>query len=184
MNGRPSTGERHGADARSRGSGRGCRHPGPRRRYLMASVEDRWFSARPGPDGKKAKKARHGSGRRWKVHYTDPDGRQRSESFDRRVDAERFKATAEADILRGVFIDPDAGKITLRKYALDIWFPAQTFGASTRERVESRQAACPPRHRRGQGPRLGPPDRTVPPPPPDPGVAAPPPGHAGPAPRR
>src|SRR5260370_36722072 len=104
----------------------------------MASVEDRWYHAKPGPDGKKAKKARHGTGRRWKVHYTDPDGRQRSESFDRRVDAERFKATAEADILRGVFIDPDAGKITLRKYALDTWFPAQTFGASTRERVESR----------------------------------------------
>jgi hypothetical protein len=37
-----------------------------------------------------------------------------------------------------VFIDPDAGKITLRKYAMEIWLPAQTFGASTRERVESR----------------------------------------------
>jgi integrase len=104
----------------------------------MASIEDRWFSAKPGPDGRKAKKARHGTGKRWKVHYTDPDGRQRSESFDRRVDAERFKATAEADILRGVFIDPDAGKITLRKYATEIWLPAQTFGPSTRERVESR----------------------------------------------
>ena len=55
-----------------------------------------------------------------------------------RVDADRFKATVEADILRGVFIDPDAGKITLRKYALEIWLPAQTFGPSTRERVESR----------------------------------------------
>jgi len=104
----------------------------------MASIEDRWFSAKPGLDGRKAKKARHGTGKRWKVHYADPDGRQRSESFDRRVDAERFKATAEADILRGVFIDPDAGKITLRKYATEIWLPAQTFGPSTRERVESR----------------------------------------------
>jgi hypothetical protein len=52
----------------------------------MASIEDRWFSARPGPDGKKARKPRHGAGKRWKVHYTDPDGRQRGESFDRRVD--------------------------------------------------------------------------------------------------
>lgn len=104
----------------------------------MASIEDRWFHARPGPDGKKAKKPRYGTGKRWKVHYTDPDGRQRSESFDKRVDADRFKATAGADILRGVFIDPDAGKITLRKYATEIWLPAQTFGPSTRERVESR----------------------------------------------
>ena len=102
----------------------------------MASIEDRWFSAKPGADGKKARKPRHGTGKRWKVHYTDPDGRQRSESFDRRVDAERFKTTVEADILRGVFIDPDAGNITLRKYAMETWLPAQTFGPSTRETVE------------------------------------------------
>jgi len=63
-------------------------------------------------------------------------GRQRSESFDRQVDAARFKATAEADLLRGGFIDPDAGKITLRRYATEIWLPAQTFGPSTRETVE------------------------------------------------
>lgn len=104
----------------------------------MASIEDRWFHAKPGPDGKKARKPRHGTGKRWKVHYTDPDGRQRGESFDRQVDAARFKATAEADILRGAFIDPDAGQITLRKYATETWLPAQTYGDSTRERVESR----------------------------------------------
>lgn len=104
----------------------------------MASIEDRWYHARPGPDGKKMKKPRHGTGKRWKVHYTDPDGRQRGESFDRQVDAARFKATVEADVLRGFYVDPAAGDITLRRYALDVWFPAQTFGHSTRERVESR----------------------------------------------
>ncbi len=102
----------------------------------MASVEDRWFHARPGPDGKKARKSRHGSGKRWKVHYTDPDGRQRSDSFDRRVDADRFKSTVEADILRGTYIDPDAGSITLGRYVTEIWLPAQTFEPSTRETVE------------------------------------------------
>jgi hypothetical protein len=94
--------------------------------------------ARPGPDGKKARKPRHGTGKRWKVHYTDPDSRQRSESFDRKVDAESFKTNVEADLLRGAYIDPDAGTITLRKYAEEIWFPAQTFGPSTRELVETR----------------------------------------------
>ena len=103
----------------------------------MASIEDRWFSARPGPDGKKARKPRHGTGKRWKVHYTDPDGRQRGESFGRRVDAERFKATIEADIVRGVYIDPDAGRRTLKAYG-ESWLAAQTFGESTRERTESR----------------------------------------------
>lgn len=93
----------------------------------MASIEDRWFSARPGPGGKKARKPRHGTGKRWKVHYTDPDGRQRGESFERRVDAERFKATVEADIVRGVYIDPDAGRRTLKAYG-ESWLAAQTFG--------------------------------------------------------
>jgi integrase len=102
----------------------------------VASIEDRWFSAKPGPDGKKARKPRHGTGKRWKVHYTDPDRRQRSESFDRKVDADSFKTNVEADLLRGVYTDPDAGKITLHKYAMEIWLPAQTFGPSTRENVE------------------------------------------------
>jgi hypothetical protein len=102
---------------------------------LMASIEDRWFGARPALDGKKTRKPRHGKGRRWKVHYTDPDGRQRSESFGRKVDAERFKTTVEADLLRGVYIDPDAGRRTLQAYGLS-WLAAQTFGESTRERTE------------------------------------------------
>lgn len=102
----------------------------------MASIEDRWFFDKPGPDGERLKKQRHGTGRRWKVHYIDPDGRQRSQSFDRKIDADNFRKTAEADILRGVFIDPDLGKITLRKYATETWLPAQTFGPSTRETVE------------------------------------------------
>lgn len=104
----------------------------------MASIEDRWFYARPGPGGERARKPRHGTGKRWKVHYDDPEGRQRSESFASRADASRFKTNVEADVLRGQYVDPEAGAITLRRYAEDIWFPMQTFSESTRERVESR----------------------------------------------
>ena len=72
----------------------------------MAHVEDRWKR-----DG------RRGTGRRWRVRYAGPDGRERSRSFDRKVDAEQFRVRTEADVQRGTWIDPAAGKMTLRAYA-------------------------------------------------------------------
>jgi integrase len=92
----------------------------------MAHDEDRWKRG-----------GRHGTGRRWRVRYADPDGRERSKSFDRKVDADRFRAQAEADVQRGTWIDPAAGKITLRRYMAD-WLKAQTFDEATRENTERR----------------------------------------------
>jgi integrase len=103
----------------------------------MASIEDRWYHAKPGPDGEKIPKPRHGTGKRWKVHYTDPEGRQRSESFDKKADAERFKTNVGADVLRNQYIDPDAGRRRFKPYA-ESWLAAQTFDEVTRERTESR----------------------------------------------
>ena len=47
----------------------------------MSHIEDRWY--RTGPGGVKVPTARHGKGRRWRVRYLDPDGRERGRSFDR-----------------------------------------------------------------------------------------------------
>ena len=100
-----------------------------------------WFSVRPGPDGKKARKPRHGTGKRWKVHYTDPDGRQRGESFDRRVDAERFKATIEATSSAASTSTPMPGR-TLKAYG-ESWLPAQTFGSRPgAHRIAAAAATC------------------------------------------
>jgi hypothetical protein len=43
----------------------------------------------------------------------------------------------EADKLRGTYIDPQAGRISLRRYASE-WLAGQTFDESTREATESR----------------------------------------------
>lgn len=37
----------------------------------------------------------------WRARYRGPDGRERNRSFDRKVDADRFLTTVEADMLRG-----------------------------------------------------------------------------------
>ncbi len=46
----------------------------------MAHVEDRW-----------KREGRRGTGRRWRVRYAGPDGRERSRSFDRKIDAEQLQ---------------------------------------------------------------------------------------------
>lgn len=105
----------------------------------MSHVEDRWFRAVTGPDGRQSRepKARNGTGLRWRVRYEDPDGRERSESFARKADADRFQTRIDADLLRGSYRDPDAGRISLRRFAEE-WLERQTFDPVTREAVESR----------------------------------------------
>lgn len=70
----------------------------------MAHVEDRWERRRL--DGRKVRTGRHGQGQRWRARYLDPDGRERGKTFDRKVDAQRFLATVEADKARGHYVDP------------------------------------------------------------------------------
>lgn len=79
----------------------------------MASIEDHWFRSRPSLGGKRARKPCHGTGKRRKVYYTDPDGRQRSQSFDRRVDAERFVTMREKLRIRAEMLASDGDGIDL-----------------------------------------------------------------------
>jgi integrase len=85
----------------------------------VAHIEDRWWKVVTLPSGaaERAKTSRHGTGRRWRARYLDPDGAERSRSFDRKLDAERFLAEVEHSKLTGTYRDPDAGRISLRKYA-------------------------------------------------------------------
>jgi hypothetical protein len=74
---------------------------------------------------------------RYDVLYRDPGGRQRKKTYRRKADADAFASTVEADKLRGGFIDPNAGKVTVRAHATR-WLAAQTFDPSTREAVGRR----------------------------------------------
>src|ERR1700683_1242194 len=98
----------------------------------VSHVEDRWRSARTGKPT-----ARAGTGRRCRYRWTAPDGTEHSLSFERKADAENCRTRVEADLLRGTYLDPDAGKITLGAYAAQ-WLARQQFDAVTREAVESR----------------------------------------------
>lgn len=57
---------------------------------------------------------------RYLVRYRDPAGKVRNRTFKRHDDATKFVRTVEADLLRGQWVDPEAGRLTLTKYA-DRW---------------------------------------------------------------
>ncbi len=50
-------------------------------------------------------------------HYRDRANRERTKTFDRQRDAEKWVATNKADLARGAWIDPRAGRVTLSDYA-------------------------------------------------------------------
>ncbi|CAN5187704.1 tyrosine-type recombinase/integrase [soil metagenome] len=56
-------------------------------------------------------------GQRWRARYRGPDGRERNRSFTRRVDAERWLAVATADVVRGEWVDPALGRLTLAAWS-------------------------------------------------------------------
>jgi integrase len=89
----------------------------------MADVDDRWYKT--GPDGRRQRTARYGTGKRWQARWRNAEGRQRYRAFERKLDAERFLAGLCADLMRGSYVDPRDGKVTLRAYAEQRWLPAQ-----------------------------------------------------------
>ena len=76
------------------------------------------------------------TGVRYDVRYR-VNGRQREKSFKRKVDAVKFRATVEADLARGDWIDERKSKQTVEEFA-ERWFA--TLGghrASTRSRYRA-----------------------------------------------
>jgi integrase len=105
----------------------------------MAHIEDRYYKTVKDQDGKECKErtARYGKGYRWRARYLDPDGRERNRSFATKVAAEKFLTEVEHSKIAGSYRDPDAGKVTLLRYAGG-WLQAQTFDDATRDSQERR----------------------------------------------
>ncbi len=72
---------------------------------------------------------------RWRARYRGPDGRARSRTFDRKVDADRFLTGVEHSKLTGSFVDPAAGKVTFQAFA-ENWRAVQLHRHGTAKSVE------------------------------------------------
>jgi integrase len=75
-------------------------------------------SVKKRPDGK------------WRARYRDAEGREHARHFVRKVDAEQWVAQETADILRGTWVDPRAGKVTFKDYA-EQWRTSQPHRPAT-----------------------------------------------------
>ncbi len=98
-------------------------------------VDDLWYLTRRSPDGERLPAKRHGRGKRWRVRWVDDAGRPRQQLFERKADAERHDANVRADLSRGQYIDPVAGKVTVKAYGAT-WRAGQLHSGATADRIE------------------------------------------------
>ncbi|MFF4821194.1 tyrosine-type recombinase/integrase [Kitasatospora sp. NPDC001309] len=97
---------------------------------MAGHIQDRWYKTETGPDGKphRVKTERHGTGMRYRARYIGPDGTEKSKSFaDRQKrQADLWLAQIEADMARGQYIDPNAGRVTVKQFA-EKWLASLTM---------------------------------------------------------
>ena len=81
------------------------------------------------------KRVRNGR-KTWRAHYRTPAGAQRSKSFARKIDAERFLAGVENSKVIGSYVDPMLAKVTVGAWAQQ-WLDGQEhLKPTTRSRYE------------------------------------------------
>jgi len=64
-------------------------------------------------------------GNSWRAKYYGPDGRQRSKTFARKADAERWVSRERSLMAQGDWTDPALARITFGEYA-GAWLNART----------------------------------------------------------
>lgn len=70
----------------------------------------------------------------WWVRWRDPEGNQKSKTFTKKVDADKFRAEIESTLNRGMYLDLSLGQVAFEEWA-EIWFTGQThLKESTRVR--------------------------------------------------
>ena len=73
---------------------------------------------------------------RWQIRYPDPVTKQLrpgEKTFATKADAEIALSVIEADMVRGKWSDPEAGKVNFREYA-ETWFKERDYASTTRGR--------------------------------------------------
>jgi integrase len=84
----------------------------------------------------------------YRVKFRDPTGRQRSRSFPRKADAQRFAVEMEADLARGQWLDPAGAQLSVQAWST-------TFLSLCRRLEPSSQATYERDLRRFVLPRFG-----------------------------
>ena len=112
----------------------------------MAYVKDLWTDVARDEKGQirlndkgkpvREKNERWGRGKRWLACWLDPNGKEKSAAFAKKTEAETYAGAMEADAARGVYIDPNAGKVLVGKL-LDSLLQSKRVGKSSADRYET-----------------------------------------------
>lgn len=73
----------------------------------------------------------------WRARYYGPDGRQRSKSFKRKSDAERWLTQQQNEIIKGDWIDPARSRIDFGEFAFSVLATRTNLKPKTRHQQES-----------------------------------------------
>ena len=74
---------------------------------------------------------------KYQARYSDLSGRQRAKEFERKHDAQVWLANIQADLSRGLYVDPSAGKTLFKVFAAE-WLANQIHQKpTTREQAET-----------------------------------------------
>lgn len=108
---------------------------------MAGHIQDRWYKTERNTEGKvvRVKSDRYGTGMRYRARYIGPDGTEKSKSFpdkQKRL-AENWLNETAADMSRGQYIDPRAGRITFQQFA-EKWVATHTTEINSREAAERR----------------------------------------------
>jgi integrase len=92
-----------------------------RRNPDLAYAKDKWTDVVKDEHGNlkldnngrpvRVRNERWGKGKRWLGCWLDPEGKEKSAAFDKKVDAEKHAKAMETDAARGAYVDPAASKV-------------------------------------------------------------------------
>lgn len=71
----------------------------------------------------------------WRARYRDEDGREHARHFARKIDAQQWLDTVTASVVRGDYVDPNAGRVTFREFYRS-WSALQIWESGTREGMD------------------------------------------------
>lgn len=103
----------------------------------MAYIKDRWFTTVKDEDDKPVKRPtkRRGTGARWQAVYADESGREHSQSFRRKVDAQAWLVERTSALVSGTHVAPRDARMTVGQ-----WCETWLEGYATRRPSTVRQA--------------------------------------------
>lgn len=73
----------------------------------------------------------------FQVVFRTPEGKQRSQSFQRLADARTFQTTVKAELAKGTWIDPAGARVPLAEW-VEYWKTQRRVAATTRAKDQSR----------------------------------------------